>query len=87
MRPTIYIDILILINLLINYLLLLTVRGFLHVRVGRGRIFLGALSGALGSLVILLPQPHWAVGLLYRLALSVVMVLACFFPVSLRLFW
>lgn len=86
MRPTIYIDILILINLLINYLLLLTVRGFLHVRVGRGRVFLGALSGALGSLVILLPQPHWTVGLLYRLALSVIMAAACFFPVSPRLF-
>lgn len=86
MKQTIYIDMLILVNLLVNYFLLLTVRGFLHVPVGRGRVFLGACVGALGSLVIFLPQPHWSLSLLYRLALSAVMVLACFFPVSRRMF-
>ena len=86
MKQTIYIDILILVNLLVNYFLLLTVRGFLHVPVSRGRVFLGALAGALGAMLIFLPQPHWSIALLYRLLLSAVMVLACFFPVSLRLF-
>lgn len=86
MKPVVYVDILILVNLLVNYFLLLTVRGFLHVPAGRGRVFLGALAGAFGSLVIFLPQPHWSIGLLYRLAISAVMVLVCFFPVSRRLF-
>ena len=86
MKQTIYIDMLILVNLLVNYFLLLSVRGFLHVPVGRGRVFLGACVGALGSLVIFLPQPHWSVSLLFRLALSAIMVLACFFPVSRRMF-
>ncbi len=86
MKQTIYIDMLILVNLLVNYFLLLTVRGFLHVSVGRGRVFLGACVGALGSLVIFLPQPHWSLSLLYRLGLSAAMVVACFFPVSRRMF-
>ena len=86
MTQTIYIDVLILVNLLVNYFLLLTVRGFLHVPVKRGRVFLGALAGAAGSLVIFLPQPHWSAALFFRLAISAVMVLACFFPVNLRMF-
>lgn len=86
MKQTIYIDMLILVNLLVNYFLLLTVRGFLHVPVGRGRVFLGACVGALGSLVIFLPQPHWSLALLYRLGLSAAMVLACFFPVTKKSF-
>ena len=86
MTQTIYIDVLILVNLLVNYFLLLTVRGFLHVPVKRGRVFLGALAGAAGSLVIFLPQPHWSAALFFRLAISAVMVLACFFPVTLRMF-
>lgn len=87
MKQTVYIDVLVLVNLLVNYFLLLLVRSFLHVQAGRGRLFLGALAGALGSLVILLPQPHWSVGLFYRLALSAVMTAVCFCPVSPRLFW
>ena len=50
MTQTIYIDVLILVNLLVNYFLLLTVRGFLHVPVKRGRVFLGALAGYLSTL-------------------------------------
>ena len=56
MKQTVYIDVLVLVNLLVNYLLLLLVRSFLHVQAGRGRLFLGALVVEKSVLLPVLPS-------------------------------
>ena len=60
--PTIYLDVLLALNLLADFLLLSAVARLRHLPHKRGRLALGAAVGALGSLIILLPSlPGWAV--------------------------
>ena len=49
MQQTVYVDVLLAVNLFVNYFLLLTVRGFLHIPCRRSRLLLGAAVGALGA--------------------------------------
>ncbi|WOC33661.1 MULTISPECIES: sigma-E processing peptidase SpoIIGA [Caproicibacterium] len=73
-----YVDVLVAVNLLIDYLLLLLVTKFLHMTVHRRRLLLGALVGAVGSLVILLPPFPPAVDFLVKLSLCLPVALAAF---------
>lgn len=55
-RPVIYLDVLLSVNLLLDYLLLLAAAKFLGLPCRKGFLLLGALAGAASSLVILLPS-------------------------------
>lgn len=56
---TVYADVLVIVNLYVDYILLCCVRGFLHLGKSGGRLVLGALAGAVSGLVGLLPLPGW----------------------------
>lgn len=56
----IYADILVLVNIYIDYFLLLGVRRFLHLRVNTWRMVLGSVLGGLSGLLSLLPLPFAA---------------------------
>lgn len=86
MKQIIYVDVLIAVNLFVNYFLLLTVAGFFHISVSRLRLVCGATVGALSSLIILLPYLPAPVSFLFKLIISVVVVLAAFGAPSWRFF-
>ena len=73
----IYIDVLIAINLAVNYFLLLAAMKLCGRRPKRLRILSGAALGAVYSLVILLPDIPWLLQTLLRAGVSLLMVLAC----------
>jgi stage II sporulation protein GA (sporulation sigma-E factor processing peptidase) len=80
----IYADILILINLTVNYFLLLAAGGLCGRRPGRLRVFFSAFAGAFYSLVIFIPQPQPVLLALSKLLTAVLMVETAFPHVSLR---
>ncbi len=86
MRQTIYIDVLISINLFINYFLLLTVAKILNMAPARKRFIFAALIGSLFSLVILLPPINGLLSAVIKLAMSALIVLAAFGFISLKAF-
>ena len=76
----VYIDILLALNLFIDYLLLCATARVLHLPVTRTRLILGALVGAVSSLVILLPPLGAVMSILYKLGGALLMV-----PVAFRI--
>ena len=78
LKQTIYIDVLIGVNLFINYFLLLAVSKFLSLSVKRPRLFAAAAFGAAGSLTILMPEVNLFLSFLFKLALSVAIVRAAY---------
>lgn len=86
MRQTIYIDVLISINLFINYFLLLTVAKILNMAPARKRFIFASLIGSLFSLVILLPPINALLSAVIKLAMSVSIVLVAFGFVALKVF-
>lgn len=82
---TVYADILLIVNLYIDFFLLWCVKKALRLKAGGRRLALGALAGAVCSLTALLQPPPWAslgLGLLSALAVTA----AAFCPVGLKLF-
>ena len=73
----IYIDVLLSINLAVNYFLLLASLRLSGRRAPRPRILLGAAVGAVYSLIILLPDISWPLQTLTRAAVCLLMVLVC----------
>ena len=74
----VYADVLVVVNYVINLLVLMAAAKLAGVVTRRGRLGLGALTGALGALVIFLPYIGWWFQAGYKLLLSCVMVLAAF---------
>lgn len=85
-QPVVYLDILLSVNLFINYFLLLTTAKFLGIPYRKTRLLLGALAGAFCSLVILLPSMPFLLNLALKIPMSAVMVLAAYRFVSRRSF-
>lgn len=78
MKQTIYIDVLMAVNIFVNYFLLLAVARFLKISAGRLRLVAGAVLGAVYSLVILLPPLAPWFSLLVKLFMSATIVLLAF---------
>jgi stage II sporulation protein GA (sporulation sigma-E factor processing peptidase) len=78
LKQTIYIDILVGINLFINYLLLLCVSKFLTIDGKRKRLIAAASLGAVYSLAILLPEVPPVFSLLTKLLMSLSIVITAF---------
>ena len=75
---TVYADVLIVVNYIVNLFMLLAARRILGSAAGRGRMSLAALLGAAGSLVIFLPYIGFWFQFLYKLFLAVAMAAAAF---------
>jgi len=77
----IYVDILLALNLFVDFLLLCATARLLHRPTTTKRQIIAALFGALSSLVILAPPLSRSLSLLYKAGVSAVMVL-CGFPLA-----
>ncbi len=74
----IYADVLIALNLYINFLLLYATALILKRGISRKRFVLAAFAGAFGALVILLPTLNFFVSLVYKILLGAAMTLIAF---------
>lgn len=75
---TIYIDVLLSINLVINYLLLSAVGFYTHTKIKVGRLCLGAATGAVCSLTILLPALPFLLDAVVKLAIGAITVISAY---------
>ena len=75
---TIYIDVLITVNLFVDFLLLLGTRQLLSIRAKQWRLILGAVFGGLCSLCVLLPRLPFGLNLLLDLGIAAAVVLCAF---------
>lgn len=80
----VYVDILLFINLTVNYFLLLCTEKLCGRKTGKFRMFTGAFAGALYSLVIFIPEPGPFLLLLSKLLTAALMVEIAFPHVSVR---
>lgn len=79
MRMTyIYVDVLLVLNLYVNYFLLKATARMMHVPVRQVRCVLTAALGSLFALSIFLPPMHWALCMLGKLATAAILVRLCF---------
>lgn len=78
MKQTIYADVLLVVNLFINYFLLLAVRGFLRISCKRIRLLLASAVGAISSFIIFIPSMPMLLSLVIRFILSVAIVKTAF---------
>lgn len=82
MKTTVYLDVLVCVNFIIDYVMLLSVSRLLAFAVRRRRLVLGAVVGGIGSLAVLLPPlPFW-VSLVLSLTEAFGMVVAAFAPTT-----
>ena len=79
----IYADILFLVNLYIDFFLIVCVKKFLRLQVSGFRLFLGALAGAFSSLCALLPVLDGIVSVLVGIASAFLITAAAFAPTRL----
>lgn len=86
MKQLIYVDVLVSVNLFINYFLLLSVTKILNLKPVRKKLILGAFVGALYSLVILAPPMNGFFSLLIKLIMSASIIFLAFKWVSAKLF-
>lgn len=75
---TVYADILVLLNTLVDYFLLLAAGKIIKRRAGMPRILAASLIGGLASLYIFVPETVFIAGLAFRAAVCALMVLAAF---------
>ncbi|MDO4504437.1 MAG: sigma-E processing peptidase SpoIIGA [Clostridia bacterium] len=78
MKQVIYIDVLIIVNLFVNYFILLTTSKFLNLKLKLSRLILGEILGAIYSLYIFIPEPNLFISILIKLFMSVIMVAVSF---------
>lgn len=78
MQQTVYIDILFVINLVINYFILLAVTNILHRKDKRLRLLLGACLGAIYSLFIFFPDLSFLYNSVFKFIFSVTIVVVAY---------
>lgn len=85
---TIYVDVLLVCSLYMNYILLRLTARMTHTRLTFGRSLLGAGLGSLSSLIILLPSMPFLLSLLCKIGTAVLLCLAAFgWRNGQRFFW
>lgn len=75
---TIYIDVLITVNIFIDYILLVCTRRFLNIRASLKRVILGSLIGGVLSLTALLPKINPLINILLDVAEAMIIILIAF---------
>ena len=78
MKHVIYVDILLFINIFVNYFLLLTTSLIMKTKVRKIRILAGAFVGGLFSLSVFLPQLNAILSILFRAFIALTLVLITF---------
>ena len=86
LHKVVYLDTLILLNAIVTYILLLSVRAFSSVRTSAFRLIAGAFTGGAASLLMLAPRLPWAATLAVRLAVCAAITLAAFYTGSKKQF-
>lgn len=78
MKQVIYVDVLIIVNLFVNYFILLTTSKFLNLKLKLSRLILGEILGAIYSLYIFIPEPNLFISILIKLFMSIIIVAVSF---------
>lgn len=78
MNQVIYVDVLIAVNIFINYFILIATSRFLYIKINRHRIILGSLLGAVYSLYILFPEVNVLLSFLIKFFMSATIVWSAF---------
>ena len=86
MKQVIYIDILIAVNLIINYFLILATAKFLYLKLNRKRLIFGEILGAIYSLYIFLPNLNLTVSLIIKFLMSLTIIWTIFGIKNFKLF-
>lgn len=74
----IYVDVLLVLNIYVNYFLIKATAKFTHTKIKTLRLVLTSMFGSLFSLLILVPEMHWAVSTLIKLFGALLIVLVAF---------
>ncbi|MCL2311348.1 MAG: sigma-E processing peptidase SpoIIGA [Firmicutes bacterium] len=77
-KTVIYVDILVALNLFVNFFILLAVAKFLYLRHQRWRLVLGALLGAIYSLYIFIPEPILFISFLIKIFMAFTIIIVSF---------
>ncbi len=83
---TVYVDVLIVVNIFINFILLLLTARFNAQEYKTVRLLLGASVGGICSLVILLPISNAFINILIKLLTAIIMILFSFSFVKIKIF-
>lgn len=83
---TVYIDVLFIINLVVNYFILLAVSSLLHRQDKRLRILLGAIFGAFYSVFMFFPQVQFLYSAVLKLLASIAIVLISYRGRSIKMY-
>lgn len=86
MRQVIYIDVLLCVNLLINYVILILEAKFLNLRIKRKRLILSALIGSFYSIFIFFDQINLLLSLFIKLLMSITIILIAYGFINTRSF-
>lgn len=83
-QPYVYLDVVFLINLVMDYTILWATARFGQIKVSQVRLILGALIGAGYSVALLLPGLSFLYSLVFRVLLSLIIVAVTFAPFTLQ---
>ena len=86
MRQVIYIDVLLCVNLLINYVILILEAKLLNLRIKRKRLILSALMGSFYSIFIFFDQINLLLSLFIKLLMSITIILIAYGFINTRSF-
>jgi len=86
-KPTIYIDVLFLVNLIINYVLLYTTAKTGRLKINRLRLFLGAMFGAVYAVLMFFPRLNFVYTMGAKVLMSLAVVAIAFNIHGVRLFF
>ncbi|MBR2735536.1 MAG: sigma-E processing peptidase SpoIIGA [Clostridia bacterium] len=87
MKEVIYIDVLIAVNLFINYFLIISTAKFLHLKTQKLRLILGEILGGIYSLYILLPPTNFFVSLIIKFLMAASIILTAFKFSGIKIFF
>ena len=83
---TVYLDVLFCVNLIVDYMMLLTVRRLMYLPAKRRRLLFGAALGGIGSFVILLPPMPFPLYAASGIVQALIMTAAAFLPLGKKSF-
>lgn len=75
---TIYVDVLLILNIYVNYFLLRATAKLIHIPIRNKRCIIASVYGSIYSLIILIPQLNTAINLIIKLIAAVTIVLIAF---------
>lgn len=83
---TVYIDVLICVNIFINFFLLICLKKFMSINVKLQRIIISAVVSSLLSLIIFLPEPALILNILIKILSACLVILVAFKFVNFKIF-